>query len=82
MKLQSAELAVLRALNADEIRGDPWNPAPRLPYTAERGDDAVLCIERLLDCNHPPLQTVSNVVDYIRQALEVVPHLNPPHSQC
>ena len=26
----------------------------------------------------PRLQTVSNVVDYIRQALEVVPHLHPP----
>ena len=82
MKLQSTELAVLRTLNADEIRGNLWNPAPRLLYTAERGDDDVLCIECLLDCDHPPLQTVANVVDYIRQALEVVPHLNPPHSQC
>ena len=26
----------------------------------------------------PPLQTVANVVDYICQALEVVPHLHPP----
>lgn len=70
VKLHSTELALLRALNADDIRGDPWNPAPRLLYTAERGDDAVLCIERLWDCDRPPLQTVSNVVDYIRQALE------------
>ena len=84
VKLQSTELAVLRALNADEIRGDPWNLAPRLLYTAERGDDAVLCIERLLDCDHPPLQTVANVVDYICQALEVTT-CSPtasPYSRC
>jgi hypothetical protein len=31
----------------------------------------VLCFERLFDCEDPPLQTVSNVIDYIRQALEV-----------
>ncbi|KAH9012677.1 hypothetical protein EDB84DRAFT_1642545 [Lactarius hengduanensis] len=48
----------------------PWNPAARLLHTAERGDDAVLCLERLFNCDHPPLQTVANVVDYIRQALE------------
>ena len=71
VKLHSTELALLRALNADEIRADPWNPAPRLLYTAERGDAAVLCIERLFDCAQPPLQTVANVVDYIRQSLEV-----------
>jgi hypothetical protein len=72
VKLHSTELALLRALNSDEIRSDPWNPAPRLLYTAERGTDAVLCFERLFDCDHPPLQTVANVVDYIRQALEVI----------
>ncbi|KAH9031130.1 hypothetical protein EDB85DRAFT_2089908 [Lactarius pseudohatsudake] len=70
VKLRSTELALLRALNCTEIRSDPWNPAPRLLYTAERGDDAILCLERLFDCDHPPLQTVANVVDYIRQALE------------
>ena len=61
----------MRALNADEIRSDPWNPAPRLLYTAERGADAVLCLERLFDCDYPPFQTIANVIDYIRQALEV-----------
>jgi len=70
VKLHSTELALLRSLNADEIRSDPWNPAPRLLYTAERGDTAVLCLERLFDCDHPPLQTIANVVDYIRQSLE------------
>jgi hypothetical protein len=67
------ELALLQALNIDEIRNDPWNPAPRLLYIAERGDDVILCIERLFDCDDPPLQTVANVIDYIRQALEVCP---------
>ncbi|KAI0298163.1 hypothetical protein B0F90DRAFT_833225 [Multifurca ochricompacta] len=66
----SPELAILQALNLDEIRNDPWNPAPRLLYTVERGDDVILCIERLFDCDDPPLQTVANVVDFIRQALE------------
>jgi len=67
----STELALLRALNADDIRADPWNPAPRLLYTARRGtDDVVLCLERLFDCTDPPFQTVANVVDYIRQSLE------------
>ncbi|KAH9020048.1 hypothetical protein EDB84DRAFT_1581189 [Lactarius hengduanensis] len=47
----------LRALNTTEIRSDPWNPAPRLLHTRARR-------------HHPPLQTVANVVDYIRQALE------------
>ncbi|KAH9031125.1 hypothetical protein EDB85DRAFT_2146293 [Lactarius pseudohatsudake] len=70
VKLRSIELALLRALNTTEIRSDPWNPAPRLLHTAECGDDAVLYLERLFDCDHPPLQTVANVVDYIRQALE------------
>ncbi|KAH9073599.1 hypothetical protein EDB83DRAFT_2516492 [Lactarius deliciosus] len=43
------------------------NPAPRLLYTTERADDAVFCLERLFDCDHRPLQTVANVVDYILQ---------------
>ena len=71
MKRHSPEFSILRTLNGDETRDDPWNPAPNLLYTAERGDDVVLCFERLFDCDDPPLQTVSNVIDYIRQALEV-----------
>ena len=73
MKRPSTEFAILQALNLDdEIRSDPWNPAPNLLYTAERGDDdAVVCFERLFDCDDPPLRTVANVIDYIRQALEV-----------
>ncbi|KAH9044111.1 hypothetical protein EDB83DRAFT_2523746 [Lactarius deliciosus] len=43
------------------------NPAPRLLYTTERADDAVFCLERLFDCDHRPLRTVANVVDYILQ---------------
>lgn len=55
VKPQSTELALLRTLNdlnADEIRGNLWNTALRLLYTEERGNDAVLCIERLFDCEH------------------------------
>ena len=72
MKRDSTEFAILQSLNVDEIRHDPWNPAPNLLYTAERGDDAILCFERLFGCDDPPLQTVANVLDYIRQALEVM----------
>lgn len=71
MKRDSTEFTILQSLNSDEIRSDPWNPAPNLLYTAERGDDAILCFERLFGCDNPPLQTVANVIDYIRQALEV-----------
>ena len=71
MKRDSTEFTILQSLNSDEIRNDPWNPAPNLLYTAERGDDAILCFERLFGCDNPPLQTVANVIDYIRQALEV-----------
>jgi hypothetical protein len=72
VKRHSSEYSILQALNRDETRNDPWNPAPNLLYVAERGDDdVVLCFERLFDCDDPPLQTVANVIDYIRQALEV-----------
>ena len=72
MKRDSTEFKILQSLNSAEIRSDPWNPAPNLLYTAERGDDAILCFERLFGCDNPPLQTVANVIDYIRQALEVI----------
>lgn len=71
MKRDSTELTILQSLNLDEIRSDPWNPAPNLLYTAERGEDAILCFERLFSCDDPPLQTVANVIDYVRQMLEV-----------
>lgn len=71
MKRDSTELTILQSLNLDEIRSDPWNPAPNLLYTAERGEDAILCFERLFSCDEPPLQTVANVIDYVRQMLEV-----------
>jgi hypothetical protein len=71
VKRDSTELKILQGLNLDEIRSDPWNPAPNLLYTAERGEDAILCFERLFSCDNPPLQTVANVIDYISQVLEV-----------
>lgn len=70
VKRDSTELTILQSLNLSEIRSDPWNPAPNLLYTAERGEDAILCFERLFSCDNPPLQTVANVIDYICQVLE------------
>ena len=80
MKRDSTELTILQSLNLDEIRNDPWNPAPNLLYTAERGEDAILCFERLFSCDDPPLQTVANVIDYIRQVLEVTCFIRLRHS--
>jgi hypothetical protein len=71
VKRDSTEIAILQSLNLGEMRSDPWNPAPNLLYTAERGEDAILCFERLFSCDNPPLQTVANMIDYIRQVLEV-----------
>jgi hypothetical protein len=71
VKRDSTELTILQSLNLGEIRSDPWNPAPNLLHTAERGEDAILCFERLFSCDNPPLQTVANVIDYIHQVLEV-----------
>lgn len=71
VKRDGTEFTIIQNLNVDEIRHDPWNPAPNLLYAAERGDDAILCFERLFSCDDPPLQTVANVIDFIRQALEV-----------
>jgi hypothetical protein len=71
VKRDSAEFTILKSLNSGEVRNDPWNPAPNLLHAAERGDDAILCFERLFGCDDPPLQTVANVIDYIRQTLEV-----------
>jgi hypothetical protein len=84
MKRDSTELTILQNLNLDEIRSDPWNPAPNLLYTAERGEYAILCFERLFPCDNPPLQTVANVIDYISQVLEVtcIVLLNHSPSAC
>jgi hypothetical protein len=71
VKRHSREVSIIETFNLDKTRTDPWNPAPNLLYMAERGDDAVLCFERLFDCDDPLFQTVANVIDYIRQALEV-----------
>ena len=56
-------------------------------FTADHGDDAVFCIERLLDRDNPLLQTVANVFDYIRQALKIrilpicSPRMLPPMAE-
>ena len=63
VKRRSPELLILQTLNRDKTRDDnPWNPVLTLLYTAERGDDVVLCFERLFDCDGLPLQTVSSMV--------------------
>jgi hypothetical protein len=60
---------MLQALNGDKMCDNPWHPAPNL-YTANRGDDIVLCFQRLFYWDDPPLQMVSNVINYIHQVLK------------
>lgn len=71
MSTDSQEAYVLAYLNSDEVRQDPWNPAPRVLYAAERGDETIVCMERLFEFDQPPFQTVGNVIEFIRQTLEV-----------
>jgi hypothetical protein len=69
-------------------RDGPWNHALRLLYTADSRSDSTtpsFALHRApIECGHPPLQTVANVIDYIDQAFEVrfprsaAPPLNPP----
>ncbi|KZV66227.1 hypothetical protein PENSPDRAFT_612941 [Peniophora sp. CONT] len=66
----SNELHLLKALDSDPLRDDPWNPAPRILHHSTRGDKTVVCFERLFEYDQPPLATVANVVDFVRQALE------------
>ncbi|EIM81694.1 uncharacterized protein STEHIDRAFT_171973 [Stereum hirsutum FP-91666 SS1] len=70
MSTDSQEAYVLAYLNSDEVRQDPWNPAPRVLYAAERGDETIVCMERLFEFDQPPFQTVGNVIEFIRQTLE------------
>lgn len=73
MPTDSQEAYVLAYLNSEEVRQDPWNPAPRVLYAAERGDETIVCMERLFEYDQPPFQTVGNVIEFIRQTLEVCP---------
>ncbi|KAI0315813.1 hypothetical protein OF83DRAFT_1061423, partial [Amylostereum chailletii] len=70
----SSELALLSALDTPVLARDPWNPAPRVLYAARQEEEMVLCFERLWADNGeddlPPMCTVANVIDYVRQALE------------
>ena len=78
-RVQSAsmELAFFRRLDVPNLRKNPWNPAPRLLYVSQRGDKAVLCFERLWECDQFPMRTVGDVVDYVQQTLEVCPVASP-----
>ncbi|KAH9055273.1 hypothetical protein EDB87DRAFT_1642534 [Lactarius vividus] len=53
---EAVDMVFVEADTAGAPSGN-WNPAPRLLHTAERGDDAILYLERLFDCDRPPLQT-------------------------
>jgi hypothetical protein len=68
--IDSHELQLLRFFDADEVRHDPWNLAPRIIQLSERGNSAVVCLERLFEYDQPPLQTVANVIDFVKQTLE------------
>ena len=69
----SPEYLIVQYLSSDERRQDPWNPAPRLLYKTERDGSHILCFERLSEYDQPPFQNIANVIDFIRQTLEVFP---------
>ncbi|KAJ7359712.1 hypothetical protein DFH08DRAFT_846800 [Mycena albidolilacea] len=66
----SPELFILLRLNQSEFRQDPWNPAPHILCAVSRDERVFLCMQRLVIFNQPPLQTVSNYIDFFRQVLE------------
>jgi hypothetical protein len=67
----SEEVSILVELNRPQVRTDPWNPAPYLLRLSNRGDSVYLLLERLQPYDKPPLQTIGNYIDLIRQILEV-----------
>ncbi|KAJ7432181.1 hypothetical protein B0H11DRAFT_1890558 [Mycena galericulata] len=66
----SPELFILLRLNHRDMRQDPWNPAPHIISAVSRDERVFLCMQRLVEFNHPPLQTVANYIDFFRQVLE------------
>ncbi|KAJ7443824.1 hypothetical protein FB451DRAFT_1568550 [Mycena latifolia] len=66
----SPELIILLRLNQRDLREDPWNPAPHIICAVSRGERVFLCMQRLVEFNQPPLQTVSNYIDFFKQVLE------------
>jgi hypothetical protein len=62
---------MLQALNGDKMHDDAWHLASNPLYTTEHRDDVVLCFQCLFYWDDPPLQMVSNVINYICQALKV-----------
>ena len=67
----SPEYLIVQYLTSNEIHQDPWNPAPRVLYKTERDGNHILCFERLSEYDQPPFQNIANVIDFIRQTLEV-----------
>ncbi|KAJ7199316.1 hypothetical protein B0H12DRAFT_1197185 [Mycena haematopus] len=66
----SPELFILLRLNHRDLRQDPWNPAPHILCAVSRDERVFLCLRRLVEFNQPPLQTVSNYIDFFRQVFE------------
>ncbi|KAJ7697633.1 hypothetical protein B0H17DRAFT_1263111 [Mycena rosella] len=64
------ELIILLRLNQRELRQDPWNPAPHIICAVPRDERVFLCMQRLVEFNQPPLQIVSNYIDFFKQVLE------------
>ena len=69
------EVSMVECLNSEELRRDPWNPVVPLlaVVNANEPDDetAVLILERLQPYDAVPCKTVRDVVDLIRQVLQV-----------
>ncbi|KAJ6487692.1 hypothetical protein C8R45DRAFT_254266, partial [Mycena sanguinolenta] len=73
------ELFILLRLNHRDLRDDPWNPVPHILCAVSRDERVFLCLQRLVEFNHPPLQIVSNYIDFFRQVLEGLTFLHEHH---
>jgi hypothetical protein len=74
VRVDSDEVAICRMLSSPELRKDPHNHAvPIFDYFAESDEsqDAFLVMPLLRRFNDPPFGTVGEVVDFIRQMLQV-----------
>ncbi|EEB92034.1 hypothetical protein MPER_09512 [Moniliophthora perniciosa FA553] len=73
LETTSSHLLVQLALNHQDLRLDPWNPAPHIICAVDRSqshDTIFLCVKHLVPYNRIPFRTVAHWIDMFRQLLE------------
>ncbi|TDL23202.1 hypothetical protein BD410DRAFT_839111 [Rickenella mellea] len=64
------ELDIIRVLNDDEVRRDPWNPAPQIVHAVARENDTFIAMHPMCKYDEPPLKSVLDRLELVRQVLE------------